>query len=152
MSKTLNYTIMMQDALRTLVKNVLKKIEIEGLPGDHHFYITFDTKHPTVQLADWLKEKHPDEITIVIQNWFDGLTVAEDNFSIILNFGDQLEEMTIPFQSIISFVDPSVEFGLKFENIKNEEQIETTTEAEMVTIENNDKKDAEIVSLDSFRK
>jgi hypothetical protein len=60
--------------------------------------------------------------------------------------------MTIPFQSIISFVDPSVEFGLKFENIKNEEQIETTTEAEMVTIENNDKKDAEIVSLDSFRK
>tara|TARA_B110000008_G_scaffold182170_1_gene181187 strand:- start:158 stop:616 length:459 start_codon:yes stop_codon:yes gene_type:complete len=152
MSKTLNYTIMMQDALRTLVKNVLKKIEIEGLPGDHHFYITFDTKHPTVQLADWLKEKHPDEITIVIQNWFDGLKVAEDNFSIILNFGDQLEEMTIPFQSIISFVDPSVEFGLKFENIKNEEQIETTTEAEMVTIENNDKKDAEIVSLDSFRK
>jgi len=152
MSKTFNYTIMMQDALRTLVKNVLKKIEIEGLPGDHHFYITFDTKHPTVQLADWLKEKHPDEITIVIQNWFDGLTVAEDNFSIILNFGDQLEEMTIPFQSIISFVDPSVEFGLKFENIKNEEQIETTTEAEMVKIENNDKKDAEIVSLDSFRK
>ena len=152
MSKTLNYTIMMQDALRTLVKNVLKKIEIEGLPGVHHFYITFDTKHPAVQLADWLKEKHPDEITIVIQNWFDGLKVAEDNFSIILNFGDQLEEMTIPFQSIISFVDPSVEFGLKFENIKNEEQIETTTEAEMVTIENNDKKDAEIVSLDSFRK
>ena len=152
MSKTLNYTIMMQDALRTLVKNVLKKIEIEGLPGDHHFYITFDTKHPALKLADWLKEKHPDEITIVIQNWFDGLKVAEDNFSIILNFGDQLEEMTIPFQSIISFVDPSVEFGLKFENIKNEEQIETTTEAEMVTIENNDKKDAEIVSLDSFRK
>jgi len=152
MSKTLNYTIMMQDALRTLVKNVLKKIEIEGLPGDHHFYITFDTKHPAVKLADWLKEKHPDEITIVIQNWFDGLKVAEDNFSIILNFGDQLEEMTIPFQSIISFVDPSVEFGLKFENIKNEEQIETTTEAEIVTIENNDKKDAEIVSLDSFRK
>jgi len=152
MSKTLNYTIMMQDALRTLVKNVLKKIEIEGLPGDHHFYITFDTKHPAVKLADWLKEKHPDEITIVIQNWFDGLKVTEDNFSIILNFGDQLEEMTIPFQSIISFVDPSVEFGLKFENIKNEEQIETTTEAEMVTIENNDKKDAEIVSLDSFRK
>ena len=152
MSKTLNYTIMMQDALRTLVKNVLKKIEIEGLPGDHHFYITFDTKHPAVKLADWLKEKHPDEITIVIQNWFDGLTVTDNNFSIILNFGDQLEEMTIPFQSIISFVDPSVEFGLKFENIKNEEQIETTTEAEMVTIENNDKKDAEIVSLDSFRK
>ena len=99
-----------------------------------------------------MKETHPDEITIVIQNWFDGLKVAEDNFSIILNFGDQLEEMTIPFQSIISFVDPSVEFGLKFENIKNEEQIETTTETEMVTIENNDKKDAEIVSLDSFRK
>ena len=60
--------------------------------------------------------------------------------------------MTIPFQSIISFVDPSVEFGLKFENIKDEGQGEATTEAEMVTIENNDKKDAEIVSLDSFRK
>ena len=151
MLETLNYTQLMQNALRNLVKDVLKQIEIYGLPGDHHFYITFDTTHPSVEIAEWLKEKHPNEITIVIENWFDGLKVTESDFSITLNFGDQLEEMTVPFKSILSFVDPSVEFGLKFEKLESVEN-DQSNEAQMITLEGDEQNEAEIVSLDSFRK
>ena len=152
MSKNIDYGTLMHKAMRTLIFDVLKDVEKNGLPGEHHFFITFDTTVEGVEISEWLRQRYPEEMTIVIQHWFDGLDVKKDGFSITLNFGDQPEPLVTPFLSILTFVDPSVEFGLKFENIKNEEQIETTTEAEMVTIENNDKKDAEIVSLDSFRK
>ena len=105
----------------------------------------------SVKIAEWLKEKHPDEITIVIQNWFDGLKVTENDFTITLNFGDQLEEMTVPFKSIISFVDPSVEFGLKFDKLEIVED-DQSDEAQMIALEGEEQNDAEIVSLDSFRK
>ncbi len=152
MGDKLNYNDLMQDSLRTLVKNVMKIIEQNGLPGEHHFYITFNTKHPLVQLSEWILEKHPAEMTIVIQNWFEDLYVDKNHFSIKLNFGDQVEELTIPFQSIISFVDPSVEFGLKFDLHNKDKEFPSNGEAGMVNIENEDRKDAEIVSLDSFRK
>ena len=151
MLKILNYTELMQNALRNLVRDVLRQIEIDGLPSDHHFYITFDITHQSVKIAEWLKEKHPDEITIVIQNWFDGLKVTENDFTITLNFGDQLEEMTVPFKSIISFVDPSVEVGLKFDKLEIVED-DQSDEAQMIAIEGEEQNDAEIVSLDSFRK
>ena len=107
--------------------------------------------HPSVEISEWLMDKHPNEMTIVIQNWFEGLSVSNDSFTITLNFGDQLEKLKIPFLSIISFVDPSVEFGLKFDD-QEENERQTTKEAEMVTVESEDKNEAEIVSLDSFRK
>jgi len=151
MADQLNYNELMQASLRTLVKNVMEIIEDGGLPGEHHFYITFNTMHPSVKISEWLMDKHPNEMTIVIQNWFDGLSVSNDGFTITLNFGDQLEELKIPFLSIISFVDPSVEFGLKFDDHEEKEH-QTTKEAEMVTVESEDKNEAEIVSLDSFRK
>ena len=151
MADQLNYNELMQASLRTLVKNVMEIIEDGGLPGEHHFYITFNTMHPSVKISEWLMDKHPNEMTIVIQNWFDGLSVSNDGFTITLNFGDQLEELKIPFLSIISFVDPSVEFGLKFDDHEEKER-QTTKEAEMVTVESEDKNEAEIVSLDSFRK
>ena len=151
MLKILNYTELMQNALRNLVRDVLRQIEIDGLPSDHHFYISFDITHTSGKIAEWLKEKHPDEITIVIQNWFDGLIVTENDFTITLNFGDQLEEMTVPFKSIISFVDPSVEFGLKFDKLEIVED-DQSDEAQMISLENEEQNNAEIVSLDSFRK
>jgi hypothetical protein len=107
--------------------------------------------HPSVKISEWLMDKHPNEMTIVIQNWFEGLSVSNDSFTITLNFGDQLEELKIPFLSIISFVDPSVEFGLKFDDLEEKEP-QTTKEAEMVMVESEDKNEAEIVLLDSFRK
>ena len=151
MADQLNYKELMQASLRTLVKNVMEIIENGGLPGEHHFYITFNTMHPSVKISEWLMDKHPKEMTIVIQNWFEDLSVSDDSFKITLNFGDQLEELKIPFLSIISFVDPSVEFGLKFDNDEEKER-QTAKEAEMVAVESEDKNEAEIVSLDSFRK
>jgi hypothetical protein len=125
-----------------------------GLPGAHHFFITFDTTHPEVQIADWLKERYPTEMTVVIQHWYENLAVTDDGFSITLNFGNNPEPMVIPFDALRTFVDPSVEFGLRFETQEqDEEDDEDDTEAIEVEVEEEPvRQDAEIVSLDQFRK
>jgi uncharacterized protein len=155
MTDTINYAQMMQKAMQSLMIDVLKKISINGLPGNHHYFISFDTKFEGVVVADWIKERYPEEMTIVIQHWFDNLEVNADNFSITLNFGDNPENLTIPWNSISTFVDPSVEFGLRFEDEANEDidAVEEIPESKMVIIEDDDENNvAEIVSLDSFRK
>ena len=110
MTDTINYAQMMQKAMQSLMIDVLKKISKNGLPGKHHYFISFDTKFEGIIVADWIKERYPEEMTIVIQHWFDNLEVNADNFSITLNFGDNPENLTIPWNSISTFVDPSVEF------------------------------------------
>ena len=155
MTDTINYAQMMQKAMQSLMIDVLKKISKNGLPGNHHYFISFDTKFEGVVVADWIKERYPEEMTIVIQHWFDNLEVNADNFSITLNFGDNPENLTIPWNSISTFVDPSVEFGLRFEDEVNEDidAVEEIPESKMVIIEDDDENNvAEIVSLDSFRK
>jgi len=155
MTDTINYAQMMQKAMQSLMIDVLKKISKNGLPGNHHYFISFDTKFEGVVVADWIKERYPEEMTIVIQHWFDNLKVNADNFSITLNFGDNPENLTIPWNSISTFVDPSVEFGLRFEDEANEDidAVEEIPESKMVIIEDDDENNvAEIVSLDSFRK
>jgi len=111
MSNEINYGQMMQKAMQGLLKSILERVVVEGLPGDHHFFITFDTRHPGVTMADWLKEAYPEEITIVMQEWFDGLAVMPDRFTVTLNFNDTPEPMVIPFDAIRTFVDPSGPFG-----------------------------------------
>jgi len=155
MTDTINYAQMMQKAMQSLMIDVLEKISKNGLPGNHHYFISFDTKFEGVVVADWIKERYPEEMTIVIQHWFDNLEVNADNFSITLNFGDNPENLTIPWNSISTFVDPSVEFGLRFEDEANEDidAVEEIPESKMVIIEDDDENNvAEIVSLDSFRK
>ena len=155
MTDTINYAQMMQKAMQSLMIDVLKKISKNGLPGNHHYFISFDTKFEGVVVADWIKERYPEEMTLVIQHWFDNLEVNTDNFSITLNFGDNPENLTIPWNSISTFVDPSVEFGLRFEDEANEDidAVEEIPESKMVIIEDDDENNvAEIVSLDSFRK
>ncbi len=155
MTDTINYAQMMQKAMQSLMIDVLKKISKNGLPGNHHYFISFDTKFEGVVVADWIKERYPNEMTIVIQHWFDNLEVNADNFSITLNFGDNPENLTIPWNSISTFVDPSVEFGLRFEDETSEDidTVEEIPESKMVIIEDDDENNvAEIVSLDSFRK
>lgn len=110
------YGRLMHRAMRGLIQRVLADVARDGLPGAHHFFITFDTGAAGVELADWLRERYPQEMTIVIQHWYDGLKVDDDGFSIILNFGDNPELLRIPFDAIRTFVDPSVEFGLRFES------------------------------------
>ena len=159
MTDTLDYGSLMHRAMRGLIFNVLEQVRDHGLPGNHHFFITFDTTHPDVQLADWLKDRYPAEMTVVIQHWFDNLVVREDGFSITLNFGDQPEPIQIPFDAIQTFVDPSVEFGLRFEN-QDMDEIEEESEAEEIepsanTTETSDeepRQEAEVVSLDQFRR
>ncbi len=110
-----NYGLMMQSALRSMIVDILSQVAARGLPGRHHFFITFDTMHPGVDIADWLKKRYPSEMTIVIQEWFADLAVAGDRFSVTLNFGDQPERLVVPLDAIKTFVDPSVEFGLRFD-------------------------------------
>ena len=159
MTDTLDYGSLMHRAMRGLIFNVLEQVRDHGLPGNHHFFITFDTTHPDVQLADWLKDRYPAEMTVVIQHWFDNLVVREDGFSITLNFGDQPEPIQVPFDAIQTFVDPSVEFGLRFEN-QDMDEIEEDAEADETELsaDNTDTSDeeprqeAEVVSLDQFRR
>lgn len=153
MTDTINYARMMQKAMQGLMIDVLKKTSINGLPGNHHYFISFKTKSEGVIVADWIKERYPEEMTIVIQHWFDNLNVNDNYFSITLNFGDNPENLTIPWDSILTFVDPSVEFGLRFEDEENKDNDthEEIPESNMVVIEEEDNV-AEIVNLDSFRK
>lgn len=153
MTDTINYARMMQKAMQGLMIDVLKKTSINGLPGNHHYFISFKTKSEGVIVADWIKERYPEEMTIVIQHWFDNLNVNDNCFSITLNFGDNPENLTIPWDSILTFVDPSVEFGLRFEGEENKDNDthEEIPESNMVVIEEEDNV-AEIVNLDSFRK
>ena len=153
MARSIDYGNLMHRAMRGLIQTVLQDVARDGLPGAHHFFITFDTTHPDVAIADWLRARYPSEMTVVIQHWFENLTVTDDGFSITLNFGNQPEPLVIPFDSVRTFVDPSVEFGLRFETHSDEDDEEDD--------ENGDddgdddpppQQDAQIVSLDKFRK
>ncbi|MEX0303888.1 MAG: SspB family protein [Leisingera sp.] len=157
MSREIDYGNLMHSAMRGLIRTVLQDISENGLPGNHHFFITFDTAHPDVELADWLSDRYPGEMTVVMQHWFDNLTVDEEGFAVTLNFGDSPEPLYIPYDAIRTFVDPSVEFGLRFESA-DEEAEGYTPVAEADEEQDGDdspapeKKDADVVSLDSFRK
>jgi hypothetical protein len=111
----LRYDRLVEDALRSVVRRALLEVGVSGLPGDHHFYLTFHTQDPGVSLSPQLRAQYPKEMTIVLQHQFWGLEITEDNFTVKLSFGGVRETLVIPFQSIVSFADPSVKFGLQFE-------------------------------------
>ncbi|HBZ43350.1 MAG TPA: hypothetical protein DEO85_04670 [Maritimibacter sp.] len=157
MSRSIDYGNLMHDAMRGLIRQVLDEVAEHGLPGAHHFFITFDTMHPDVEIADWLSDRFPEDMTVVMQHWFDDLQVTDEGFAVTLNFGDNPERMFIPFDAIRTFVDPSVEFGLRFETQDGEEDEEEADFEDLALDadtpdEPEEKKDAEVVSLDSFRK
>ena len=110
----LNYELLVEDALRSVVRTSLGIVEKAGLPGETHFYISFSTTHPGVEISDDLRTKHPENMTIVLQHQFGDLKVGSEEFSITLFFAGKPSPMIIPFQSITSFNDPSVGFGLQF--------------------------------------
>ena len=158
MSREIDYGKLMHTAMRGLIRTVLEEVADRGLPGNHHFFITFDTNHPDAQLADWLRDRYPGEMTVVMQHWYDNLEVGEDGFGITLNFGDAPEPLYIPYDAIETFVDPSVEFGLRFESTEEDEEEEdgptlVEEEAEDDTEDTKPEPTAgDVVSLDSFRK
>jgi len=145
MARTIDYGNLMHRAMRGLIQTVLKDVADNGLPGAHHFFITFDTTAEGVEIADWLRARYPQEMTVVIQHWFENMVVTDDGFSITLNFGNQPEPLIIPFDALRTFVDPSVEFGLRFETHESDEDdAEDDPEPPQ--------HDAQVVRLDRFRK
>ena len=113
----IRYDILAQDALRGVVRTVLADVAKHGLPGEHHLYITFKTRGEGVRLSPRMLAQYPQEMTIVLQHQFWDLVTTEDGFEVGLSFGGIPERLSIPFAAIKGFYDPSVEFGLQFEEI-----------------------------------
>lgn len=114
----IGYNSLTQAAMRGVVRATLEKAARLGhLPGDHHFFVTFRTRMPGMQMADWLKDKFPDEMTIVIQHQYENFKVFENSFEIVLRFGGNPEHLRIPFIAITRFVDPSINFGVQFDPV-----------------------------------
>ncbi|MEM8797330.1 MAG: SspB family protein [Pseudomonadota bacterium] len=111
----IRYDVLAQEAMRGVVKKVLTEVMRAGLPGEHHFYITFNTQAPGVRISSRLRERYPEEMTIVIQHQFWDLEVNNQSFEIGLAFSGVPERLMVPFGAIKSFVDPSVQFGLQFD-------------------------------------
>ncbi|WP_334176835.1 SspB family protein [Pseudoxanthobacter sp.] len=117
----IRYDVLVQDALRGVVRKVLTEVVQAGLPGEHHFFIAFDTSAPGVRISSRIKQKYPEEMTIVLQHQFWGLTVTEHAFEVGLSFGGVPEKLYVPFRAIKGFFDPSVQFGLQFDPHRDEE-------------------------------
>ena len=115
----IRYDLLVQDALRGVVRTVLIDAQ-NGLPGEHHFYITFDTRADAVRLSDRMRAQYPEEMTVVLQHQFWDLMVDEAGFEVGLAFGGVTERLTVPFASIRRFVDPSVPFEVRFEDVEAE--------------------------------
>jgi hypothetical protein len=111
----IRYDLLTQEALRGVLHKVLADVAARGLPGDHHFFISFDTRADGVKMSDRLKAKYPEELTIVLQHQFWDLAVADESFSVGVSFNGIPERLTVPFAAIKGFFDPSVQFGLQFE-------------------------------------
>ncbi len=111
----MRYDLLAQAALRQVVRLALMRVEKDGLPGDHHFFISFDVRHPGVELSDRLRKKYSEEMTIVIQHQFWDLHVHPEHFEVGLSFDGIPEKLVIPFEAVKGFFDPAVQFGLQFE-------------------------------------
>jgi hypothetical protein len=169
-SNEIDYAARMHRSLLGVVRDLLLDVIKDGLPGDHHFYLTFDTNHADVVMPDHLRSRHPSTMTVVLQHQYWDLTVTEDMFSVQLSFNGKQEYLGIPFEALTSFVDPSVQFGLPLQDtapdrpVVNVEQStpsqapEVEAEAPAVqpddgaaTGEDETEKD-NVITLDRFRK
>ena len=122
----MRYDLLAQDALRGVVRAALLRVRQSGLPGDHHFYISFNTRHPDVRLSERLRTKYEKEMTIVLQHQFWNLQVGERHFEVELSFNEVAEKLVVPFSAVKGFFDPAAQFALQFEMI--EEQVEAAAE------------------------
>ena len=154
----MNYNAMVEDALRGVVRAALARAAQSGLPGNHHFYITFRTDVPGVQIPDYLHGRYPEEMTIVLQHQFWGLEANADHFAVTLSFNRVSERLVIPYAALTTFADPSVQFGLQFKA----GQAGATAGGPVPALapaadkpaaeKPPEKKPGEVVALDTFRK
>jgi len=157
----IRYDILAQEALRGLVRKVIAEVAQTGLPGEHHFFVTFDTRQPGVRISQRLKTEYPTEMTVVLQHQFWDLTVTDSTFEVGLSFMGVPEHLVVPFRAINSFIDPHASFALKFDLPAEPATAEKTDEAdaslprqegggEAATAKADGA--AAVVSLDAFRK
>ena len=144
---TIRYDLIVQDAMLSVVRRVLAEAQKSGLPGDHHFYITYATDYPGAVLPANLLQKYPHEITVVLQDEFENLRVEHDGFHVTLWFDGEETDLYVPFYALKDFFDPSVKFGLQFNiTVYPEDLPPDADKPEKVESE------AKVISLDAFRK
>jgi hypothetical protein len=158
----LRYDVWIEDALRTVIKRTISYVSENGLPGEHHFYITFRTTDDKVIMPDYLRADHPEEMTIVLQYQYDSLDVDDDAIYATLRFNGKPETMIIPLSSIVSFADPSVNFGLQLKVANLDDDADDLDPDEAQDLDSDQpaedtKKDGEqttgeVITLDAFRK
>jgi hypothetical protein len=164
----MRYDQLAQNALRGVVREALRKVQKTGLPGDHHFYIAFNTRFPGVVLSERIAARYPREMTVVLQHQFWNLVVTEELFEVELSFDNIPEKLVVPFNAVKGFLDPSVQFGLQFEVVQADGQTDSAqkslaeskmlpeTEGEETTADGEkpeaESGEAKVVSLDAFRK
>jgi hypothetical protein len=165
---TIRYDKMVEKALRGVVTQALDHVVKNGLPNDHHFYITFMTDFPGVEIPPYLREQYPEEMTIVLQYQFYGLEALEDKFQVTLSFNNTPERLIIPVEAVTIFADPSVNFALQFqpmEDIDDEEDFppppppaaptggkKGAKKTPVAAKEKKDSGDGKVIALDKFRK
>jgi hypothetical protein len=168
----IRYDLLTQQALRGVLRQVLADAAKKGLPGEHHFYISFDTQADGVRISERLKQQYPEQMTIILQHQFWDLSVSDSGFEVGLSFGGIPEKLAIPFEAVKGFFDPSVQFGLQFEEVSTEADAASAqaskpatapvpvsaasqpapTSAPALDAEPKPAAGAEVVSLDRFRK
>ncbi len=147
---TLSYERMVEDALRGVLRQALRITAAQGLPGQHHFYITFDTTAPDVQISASLKALHPNEMTIVLQHQFWDLQVYEDHFEITLSFNSVSQRLIIPFAAVTAFADPHAKFGLQF-HVEFEERSGADEDADAENDDADDPPINDVLPVDSAK-
>ncbi len=154
MADQIRYDLLTQQALRGVVRNVLADAAKKGLPGDHHFYISFDTHADGVRLSDRLRTQYPEEMTIILQHQFWDLAVSEQGFEVGMSFGGIPEKLFIPFVAIRGFFDPSVQFGLQFEEVAEGEAAPAKSgkKAQLTSVGTSDKSDEALAKKSSDAK
>ncbi len=156
MKDLLRYDKMVETALRGVVREALARTVASGLPGTHHFYITFKTRYPGVSLSSTLQAQYPEEMTIVLEHQFWELEVEEERFAVTLSFQGKPERVSVPFEAVTSFTDPSVKFGLQFQPGEGvappAAPVPTAEDKKKTDKGGKGAKTGEVVTLDSFRK
>jgi hypothetical protein len=160
----MHYPEMMERALKGVVRAALDRAAADGLPGEHHFYLTFRTADPGVDVAARLRAQYPDEMTIVVQHQFWGLETDDDGVRVTLSFAGVSDQLEVTWDALTGFLDPSVEFGLRFgaereaaeddadDTGEDEPEAEADDDAAEPAPDNEAPKTGEVVALDSFRK
>jgi len=143
----IDYPRLVDDALRSVARSVLARAAAEGLPGEHHFYISFHTDHPDLQMSPSLRASYPEEMTIILQNQYWDLSVDQEGFEVMLRFAGEPHHLRVPWLALKSFVDPEAEFGLRFDA----HETEPVDTAEDESPDARPEGSGDVISLEEFR-